>query len=186
MALVPREHPDGDSVRRLTAGLVDGEANAFHELVAHYGGRLLRLAVSLMPNHPSSAEDVFQETLIRVVKNPRVFETEAAMWNWLAKITRNLVIDLQRAESSRARILRNASPPTGTAQNNPDLLIHEALEKMPREEADLLRAKYLEGRSSRELAAAMGLTEAAVDSRMARARCVLRGVLVRISGVENP
>lgn len=183
--MVPREQQDGDSVRQLTGRLVEGEDAAFHEFVSLYGGRLLRLAVSLMAGKPGAAEDIYQETLLRVVKKPRIFETEGALWNWLAKITRNLVIDLHRMEASRARALQNIPAPAGASNGNPETLLLEALERMAAEESTLLRAKYMEGQTSRELALALGITESAVDSRMARARAVLRGILQGLAVGRN-
>ena len=58
--------------------------------------------------------------------------------------------------------------------------VSRALTQLPVEEAGLLRRKYHEGASIRELAVGLNLSEEAVESRLSRARKALRDAVFLI------
>jgi len=61
-----------------------------------------------------------------------------------------------------------------------DSVAHEALAKLPSEDAQLLRLKYYEGWSVEELAADTGATPKGIENRLARLRQRLREIISRI------
>lgn len=56
-------------------------------------------------------------------------------------------------------------------------LVREAVDRLPRQEAEILLLKYTEEWSYRELAAHLGISESAVEARLHRARARLRNEL---------
>ncbi len=71
-----------------------GEAAALERLVARYRGALHGYLRS-MTGSQADADDLFQETWMRVIRNPGSFR-DGAFNAWLWRITRNLLIDRLR------------------------------------------------------------------------------------------
>jgi RNA polymerase sigma factor (sigma-70 family) len=65
-------------------------------------------------------------------------------------------------------------------------IVRRAISRMPRREAELLLLKYSENWSYRELAAHLGQTESAIESRLHRARRRLRDELAQHRETLDP
>jgi RNA polymerase sigma-70 factor, ECF subfamily len=78
---------DADVVR-----LRGGDLNALAELITRYQNRLYRYLLRLV-RQPSEAEDLFQQTWLRVVKKIRSFDANRNFDAWLFTLARNLAID---------------------------------------------------------------------------------------------
>jgi RNA polymerase sigma-70 factor, ECF subfamily len=77
-----------------------GERAAFAQLVRRYQGPLFNFALRQV-RVPQVAEDVVQETFVRVVQNAADFKHEARFTTWVYTITRNLCIDHLRKRALR-------------------------------------------------------------------------------------
>jgi RNA polymerase sigma-70 factor (ECF subfamily) len=64
-------------------------------------------------------------------------------------------------------------------------LVRAALERLPRRDAEILQLKYSENWSYRVLAAHLGISESAVETRLHRARGRLRATLSAMSEMEK-
>jgi RNA polymerase sigma-70 factor (ECF subfamily) len=172
---------------RLTRGMTLGEEKAYRIFYEHYAWRLFRKAVALLHGDPETAADLVQETMLRVVKSIRNFDTEPAFWNWLALILRNLVVDHFRARrvgNLSPEILANIPEETAVAQEN-DWDLDRAMSFLDSDAQELLRLKYQGSLSARKIAMRMGITEVAVESRLVRTRKELREILIRLGGKSN-
>lgn len=78
---------DADVVR-----LRRGDLNALAELVTRYQNRLYRYLLRMV-RQPAEAEDLFQQTWLRVVEKIRSFDTSRNFDAWLFTLARNLAID---------------------------------------------------------------------------------------------
>ena len=78
---------DADVVR-----LRRGDLNALSELVTRYQNRLYRYLLRLVRQH-AEAEDLFQQTWLRVVEKIRSFDASRNFDAWLFALARNLAID---------------------------------------------------------------------------------------------
>jgi RNA polymerase sigma-70 factor, ECF subfamily len=77
-----------------------GDRTAFGVLVRRHQGPLFNFAVRQV-RIPQVAEDVLQETFVRVVQNAADFKHEARFTTWVYTITRNLCIDHLRKHALR-------------------------------------------------------------------------------------
>lgn len=95
---------------------------------------------------------------------------------WLRTLARNLAIDRlrRRRKEAEVRIRQPESSPSNVPTSSPEAAIAEALETLDEDSQALLLQFHLEGRTTQELAADWGLTDAAVRKRLSRARSVLR------------
>src|SRR6187200_2235296 len=77
-----------------------GDRVAFGTLVRRHQAPLFNFAVRQVRT-PQVAEDVVQETFVRVVQNAADFKHEARFTTWVYTITRNLCIDQLRKRALR-------------------------------------------------------------------------------------
>jgi len=74
------------------ARLRRGDLNALSELIARYQNRLYRYLLRIV-RRPAEAEDLFQQTWLRVVEKIRSFDGSRNFDAWLFTLARNLAID---------------------------------------------------------------------------------------------
>jgi RNA polymerase sigma-70 factor (ECF subfamily) len=79
----------------ISRGLKRRDSALIERLIEQYQHRLLRYLVFLT-NHRETAEDLFQETWMRVLQRGPQYDGRARFETWLFTIARNLVIDLSR------------------------------------------------------------------------------------------
>jgi len=94
---------DAELVRRCAAG----EEAAYRELV----GRLEKPLVAFIRryvNEENLAEDLFQETFVRVVKTLGGFRPEASLTTWIFTIARNLCLDHLKAKKRHREVSMDA------------------------------------------------------------------------------
>ena len=126
------------------------------------------------------ADDIVQLTFLRVVRHIKIFEHESDFKNWLICLMRCVVIDRARKVERRHVLvekftlwqeLRKEEYPT----DNVDLEhLDNALDELPSHDAQLIRLKYVDGWSTRELAERNSTTPKAIESKLARLRTRLR------------
>lgn len=122
----------------------------------------------------AGAEDIVQETLLRAWRNPRILEQDpATMRSWLITVARNLVIDEARSARRRHEQVVAELPERGDASSGDDtdalfesLLVEEALAAVSAEHREVIVHAYFGGLSVAQTAAALGIPEGTVKSRM--------------------
>lgn len=88
----------GGENARVAEGLKRHDTQLLDELIVQYQHRLLRYLLYLTGNR-ELAEDIFQETWMRVLMRGAQFNGNSRFDTWLFTIARNLVIDLRRRRS---------------------------------------------------------------------------------------
>jgi RNA polymerase sigma-70 factor, ECF subfamily len=182
------------STATLTSGLVARDEAAYREFHATYFDRLLRYNLVLARGDENAAQEALQETLLRVVRHARRFDEEEIFWCWLTVLARSAAADIGRKQNRYWRLLASyASSLIGfsnaTTSTDADaqlqMLLGTSLIELPPEERALIEGKYLRRASVRELASENGLTEKAVESRLLRARRLLREKILTKLRHEN-
>jgi len=90
--------PDARAVAR---GLRRRDPDLLDRLIEQYQYRLFRYLLYLTGSQ-ETAEDLFQETWIRVLERGRQYDGQSKFETWLFAIARHLVIDLSRRKSPRS------------------------------------------------------------------------------------
>lgn len=146
---------------------------------AEHGRALLAYATRLTGDR-ASAEDVVQETLVRVWRHPDVLVNgRGSVRGWLLTVVRNIVIDRARARSSRPTEVADdlvAAPvaPDHAAGVVDSLTVLAALEQLSPEHRGVLAHLYFAGRSLDETARVLGVPPGTVRSRSHYALRALR------------
>ena len=84
-----------DDTQALAQGLTRRDPDLLDHLIELYQRRLYRYLLFLTGN-PALAEDLFQETWIRVLERGHQYNAKSKFESWLFAIARNLVIDVSR------------------------------------------------------------------------------------------
>jgi RNA polymerase sigma-70 factor (ECF subfamily) len=132
------------------------------------------------------AEEVVQETWLVAVRRVRHFRPAAGPFAaWLRGIAANLLRNhlRRRRRRGRAEALSEAVARSGgeEAQERAEA-VAGALAALPGHYEEVLRAKYLDGASVADIAAARGETVKAVESLLTRARQAFREVYEQHEG----
>jgi RNA polymerase sigma-70 factor (ECF subfamily) len=81
--------------KQLILSCLEGEVEAFREMVDRYKSRAMALALNMLGNR-EDAEDACQETFIRVYSNLDKFDLQSPFRNWFYTILSNRCLDLLR------------------------------------------------------------------------------------------
>lgn len=189
--------PEPHDEVRLIAAASRGDRRAFAALVALHRGPVLRFARALAGNGPN-ADDVFQESFLAAWRGLADYRGEATFRSWLFTITRRTAWRERRRgareEPSTAERLSALGGAAGWGDESPGPsltdrltardLLQRAFEALPAEERAVIVLRDLEGLTGDEAAAVVGVSLAALKSRLHRARLRLAAELRRLDQEE--
>jgi RNA polymerase sigma-70 factor (ECF subfamily) len=151
----------------------DGDRDALSLLIERSQTRLYRFCLYLTGD-PRLSEDLCQDTYVKVLEKLRSLRKAGDFQGWLYRTAKNLYIDQwRRAKRHQSIPLDSVEERRGTpAERMPEsvLEIRAALASLDLENQVLLLLIDQQGCSYKEAAGVLGLSEAAVTSRIHRAR----------------
>ena len=157
-----------------------GDSAAFQRLIDREGPRLVRFARGLLGNL-DEAEDVVQDTLIRLWENAARWTPEARIGTWLHRVCYNRSIDALRRRRSfvddgvlEALPDEAELPDASLVQSEAALSLRDAIERLPARQRTAILLFHYQDMPQREAADVMGISEAAFESMLARARRQLK------------
>ena len=155
----------------------------FDRLYRNTYRRILGTLITLVRDR-ATAEDCAQETYERAFRKWKEWRPEASAEAWLHRIAINVAISDRRHQRLRQagelvrRLGRPApGPDPAMVAERSDLI--KAMKRLPTRQAAALVLRHYHGYSNREIAAALGIPEQTVASRLAAARRQLQAVLRR-------
>ena len=187
-----------DAVYSLAA-LQKGDRTEFARLVDTYSAPIYRLALKIVGT-PQDAEDVLQETFIKAYRNLSTFEGRSSFSTWLYRIASNeAFMSLRRRKPEAVSVDAEIETPDGEQEPvqivdwcclpEAELLTTEsreyldmAIDRLPPPLRVVFLLRDIEGLSVRETAEALRISEAAVKTRLLRARLQLRERLSQYYG----
>lgn len=175
---------DADSTADLTRRLRSGDPSAYQEFYDKYGLLMMRYLVSLHGGDSESAKDTFQKAVLRVAKHIKIFPGEAVFWNWLQCVAKTAFIDETRKASRYRRLLAKFGVEARVGTRPPDdggvrSALAESLLELDPLAAGLIEDFYFKDLSYSEIGQLHGISERAVEGRLARARAALRDLMKR-------
>jgi RNA polymerase sigma-70 factor (ECF subfamily) len=174
--------------------LRNNDRDAFSALVDEFLPKLHRLALRMV-NDPFEAEDVLQETFLKAYKNIDQFQERSSIGTWLYRIATNeALMHLRKKQPDLVAIDEPIEMPDGHLVTRElkdwcclpeaEFMTNEAQAKLDEAVAELtpaLRSTFilrdLHGLSTQETAEILDISEAAVKTRLLRARLQLRDSL---------
>ena len=163
-----------------------GDRAAFGLLVERHGERALRIALRVLGDS-AEAEEVAQDAFLRAWQAAANFDPDRARFTtWLHRITLNLAIDRTRRrgrapEAGEAALSELSDPGPGpeasAAAAQERAALEAALALLPARQRAAIALAYEEGLSGAEAAAALDVSERALEGLLRRARLMLRRIL---------
>ncbi|AJY75313.1 RNA polymerase subunit sigma-24 [Paenibacillus beijingensis] len=167
-----------------------GDQRAFAELVGMYQDKLYHMAYRMLYNR-QEAEDVVQETFLRVYKNMERYDESQKFSTWIYRIATNLSIDRLRkrkpsysldAESNDHEGLDGYSmipsddrtPESELVLSETQRTIHQAIETLPPKYKSVMVLRYLQDMSLQEIGEVLDMPVTTVKTRVHRGREFLR------------
>jgi RNA polymerase sigma-70 factor (ECF subfamily) len=127
--------------------------------------------------NPAAAEDATQEAYLRAFHDWKNWKQQAPAEGWIYRIALNVAFSHRRREQRHevGEVIRRVgrpldTDPTGT--EHPDLI--RELRALPPKHSAALVLRYLHGFTNREIAAASGVPERTIASRLAAGKALLR------------
>jgi RNA polymerase sigma-70 factor (ECF subfamily) len=159
-----------------------GDATAMEALLAELAPRIRRFGERLCGN-PHDADDVLQETLLLVARHLPEFEGRSSLSAWVFALARSACVRRRRGPKNAAPVSVSSAPEPLAAGPSPERqaadrellgVLLAALSALPDEAREVVLLRDVEGLSSEESAAALGISPQALKSRLHRARTALR------------
>lgn len=190
------KHPSPVSDARLVEEVRLGDRDAFRGLVLRYEKKLFRVIYRFVRNE-ALAEDLAQETFLRIYENLDQFDLSRRFGPWLFRIGVNLTLDYLRKQKRRGltSLFSEISPEKpmnpGTVDPREGQDVSEEVQRILLDIAEKYRTilvlRDLENFSTAEIAAIIGRKEATVRWRLAEARNRFKELWIkRAGGVSAP
>ena len=174
----------------LVAAAKAGDAAAFEELVNRYERKIFRLTMNITRNH-EDAEDAMQDAFMKAYSHLDRFQEDSRFYTWLVRIAANEALMRLRKRRPNQFSLDEPieseddfipqqiedwgpNPEQRFAQTEMRDILRGVIEELPPDFRIVFLLRDVEGLSTQDTAEAVGISEAAVKSRLLRGRLKLR------------
>lgn len=183
---------------RLVALAREGERDAFAQLVDNYKGKLFHLAFRMLGNR-QEAEDVVQETFMRMYEHLSRYDSSHKFSTWIYRITTNLCIDRLRRRKAAYSLDADLAEGQGldgysllpSADHSPEQqlvlterqhVVKQAMDALPAKYKSAMALKYYQDLSLQEISDILHIPVSTVKTRIHRGRDYLRRKLEKEKG----
>ncbi|MBV6654660.1 MAG: RNA polymerase sigma factor [Mameliella sp.] len=174
---MPNDNPDmaGPSDEELMQRIQRGQESAFNSLYERYGKRMYRYFYRMLGQSEELAHDFTQELFLKIIEQPKAFDTSRRFSTWFYTVAGNLVKNEYRrkAKQPQQTALNEAS---GATLNSFDLsemdaevrqsYITKAVEALRPHHKECFLLRYQEGLSVQEISEIIECPPGTVKSRL--------------------
>jgi len=186
-----------------------GDTRSFELLVQRHMNRVFSLVYRVVGNK-EEAEDITQEVFLKVYHHLHTFEQQASFSSWLYRVATNTALDAlermkRRPQATPPMRGNKDSEPEGKENTNPlhhssspvpgpeesvilaELreCIKQILEKLERNQANLIVMRDFQNLSYDEIANSFALSLSAIKMRIHRARLAFQELFMQLCGAEH-
>ena len=167
--------------------IIEGNTNVFSVLVNQYKDLVFTLAYKMLKNK-EEAEEVSQDTFIKIFNSLNKFKGESKFSTWIYKITYNTCLDklkkikkensvvyIEDFKEHQVNAIQNIIESIDEKERNQK--IQECLQLLPSEEAFLLTLYYFDDQSIEEIAKVIDCNTNNVKIKLYRTRKKLASIL---------
>ena len=169
---------------RLVEAAVGGDIESFGKLCQRYYAAIVAIGYSVLGDH-QLAEDAAQESFARALVNLKNLKNKTRFAPWLAAICRNVAKDMltikarQISSSELSQVAQNDNRVQSTQE------VSRAIEQLPISAKELVVLRYYNGLSYEQIASVLGISQAAINGRLSRAKRKMADYLKRNGFPEN-
>ncbi len=178
---------DETSDEALMVLYANGDRPAALALTRRITPRVLAYAARLLSGDRAEAEDVAQETMLRLWRvAPEWRQGETKVTTWAYRVATNLCIDRQRARTRKRQMALDDAPEVADSGPGAEgrlidagrmAALETALSELPDRQRQAVVLRHLEGMTNPEIAAIMEIGVEAVESQTARGKRALSALL---------
>jgi RNA polymerase sigma factor (sigma-70 family) len=186
---------------------LDGDADAVQALAEAALQPLYAFCLHRVGRNAHLCEEVVQETLVRAIRDLDQYDPARSgdnVFPWLTGLARNEITRVLNREkagvslealwarldkellNSFARIDIHPFPDEYLRREETKQLVSTTMSQLPPHYREALEAKYMTGRSTRDLAAVWSISEKAVESLLTRARQSFRDAFLTVTRTLGP
>ena len=155
--------------RQLIEEYLSGNGDALEGLVTKYQKMVYSLAYRLT-NDMDAAQDVTQETFIKVMKGMKTFKMKSSFKTWVYRVATNVCLNHMRKknpatlELDAAVVQSSSNVLTSMITQEQGIHLKRALHRLTERQKLAVTLRTMEGLSCRETADIMGCSEGAVKA----------------------
>ena len=167
--------------------VVAGQTALFEVLMRRHNERVYRAARAIIKDE-SEAEDIMQQVYVNAYSHLRQFDGRSRFSTWLTRIAihealararrRGRYTDMDLEHPSALTVATSTAAPLDPERlafsRELGALMESAIDRLPDGAREVFILRTVEGMSTEEVAAALDVSEAAVKTRLSRARATLR------------
>ena len=173
---------------------IEGDAEAFNELVQRHHARIYGLAYRMLGNS-DDASDATQEAFLEAYKSIQSFQFQSKFLTWLYRVGINVCQQYKRKSDSRGRTLisytkdlqeregqyANDCPDRLLLKTERDQLVQHAINQLPSKQRMVIALFYMQQMKYREIAELLDCSEGTVASRLNTA---VRNLKSKLEGLQ--
>ncbi len=166
--------------RLLVEWALEGDNVAFESLIMRYNESISRLMASRLGGaNMQDADDLMQESFIKVYVNLHRYDPKYTFGQWIYTIVRNTFIDFQRRRQDELSLderyaliseERSPNPEQSIINRQKRIQIDEGIAKLSPRHQELFRMRFLEEYSYEEIAEKLSMPLGSVKTNIHRAR----------------
>jgi RNA polymerase sigma-70 factor (ECF subfamily) len=175
------------SDEQVVAQVLAGQTALFEILMRRHNERVYRAARAIVHDE-SEAEDVMQQAYVNAYAHLRQFDGRSSLATWLTRIAVNEAISRARRRGRYQPLDENETTPSEAvfpmrSMVNPEkeafsrelrVILEEAVDALPDGAREVFMLRQVEGLTTADTAASLGVSEDVVKTRFSRARAALR------------
>lgn len=167
--------------RRLINASLRGDSSAFEEIYRLHAPRLMGVCLRYAPN-ATEAQDILQESFIKIYEKLSTFRTEGSFEGWIHRITVNVALDdfrkKQRSPINATLDLKDVESEKDTSVDIFSQVSHQDLLRLVQELSPAYRMVFnlyiIEGYKHQEIAKMLNISEGTSKSNLSDARKILK------------
>jgi RNA polymerase sigma-70 factor (ECF subfamily) len=172
--------------------ILTGDGRAFEELVHRHEHHVYRVALGIIGNH-EDAEEATQQTFLRVYQHLGGFQRSSKFATWMTRIAINEALQIRRRrrptvslddlqvtdEGVMPKELRDWHDDPGKIYDKQQIreIVERAIQSLPTIYREAFVLRDVQGLTSEESAAALGIGVSSLKTRLLRARLMMREAL---------
>ncbi|KPJ70543.1 hypothetical protein AMJ51_01580 [Microgenomates bacterium DG_75] len=179
----------------IVKGVLRGDKVWLRKFHQRYRKKLLRFVLRKV-DHYQDAEEIVQDTLVSAIYSLPSFLGKSSLWSWLCSIAKHEIADFYRKKKIKeilfsrlpgveAIVSEALSPELALEEKEMKQKIIRCFLELTEGYREILRLKYIEGLSVREIARQGQETMKAVEMRLRRARLAFRKIWYEETGYQK-
>jgi len=167
----------------LVEAVLNGNVNAFEELVKKYQKPIFNLAMKMTGNY-DEAKDITQNTFIKGYEKLRSFDPSYKFFSWIYRIALNESLNMVSGKKRFADIedtfLSSSETPADVYDKAEEAeVINRALDELKEDYKSLVILKHYQGLTYDEISVVLNISVQKVKSRLFMARQLLKNILLQ-------